>query len=248
MASRGSDEFEAVAAAVRGQTRSVPLLASWAVRRKYSTNELRQASVFLWCVGKTVEPAGEECGTVYDETSACPVCHADARQVGAAFLCRKALRGDSDVRVTIGGEVILSMKARHTLVRAGVAPEMFGDVFIRQRGTIDTCDSHVQLLMGPPYLRVDGATKFGANPFADDGATACPRGDTAGLNILSELSIARDDALLPVRGLCHTATFVGARRGLLRPRRLTVVSRAVYDALKAADVSGCVFEIARQVD
>lgn len=244
---RGSAEFDTVTAAIARETRKAPLLASWRVRRKYSRLELRQAKRFLLLTEKLVEPAGEECGTVYDASTECPVCHAGARQSGALFVRGKTVRGDADVRRTIGGEVILSAKTRDVMVQAGVPSEMFGEVFVRRRGGFDVSESHLQLLMSSPYVKVGPRTKFGEDPFDAAGGGRCVRGDTEGLNILSELTIMRD-SLVEERGLCHTATFVGDRRGLLRPERLTVVSRRVYEALTGAKISGCRFEVVREED
>src|SRR5882762_5942840 len=54
--------------------------------RKYSTSELNAAEIFNVSLSLLFEPAGEDCGTVYDEDSACPSCGAGATQVSPLYL------------------------------------------------------------------------------------------------------------------------------------------------------------------
>jgi hypothetical protein len=59
---------------------------SWIIRRYYSKQELNSAQLFRLRINSVFEPAGEECGTRYDELSACASCGAGAKQVGPLFL------------------------------------------------------------------------------------------------------------------------------------------------------------------
>src|SRR5438093_1063727 len=51
------------------------------LRRSYTDTELAAAQLLSFFVTSVFEPAGEECGTVYDESTACPVCGAGRSQV-----------------------------------------------------------------------------------------------------------------------------------------------------------------------
>jgi hypothetical protein len=46
----------------------------WQVSRAYDQQELDSARTFVMTIERTFEPAGEECGTMYDATSECPYC------------------------------------------------------------------------------------------------------------------------------------------------------------------------------
>jgi hypothetical protein len=246
VAERGSPDFQAVEAAMRKETRRRILLASWHVRRRYTAAEVAAAGCFLLLPSKVVEPAGEECGTQYDAATACPTCGAGAAQRGDLFIRGRALRGDADIRRTIANEVILSSRVRDALMAVGVRSSMFGAVFVRARGGFSSSTTHVQLLDRPPYVPVDGATRFGDHPFDERNAGRCPDGDTAGLNVLSEVAL-RTGQTVDERGLAFTDVFCGRRAGLLRPSRHIVISRPVYEALVRLRVTGCSFEAVRDV-
>ncbi len=242
VAERGSDDFKAVEAAVRVESRNQLLLASWQLRRRYTRGETAAARCFLLLPSKVVEPAGEECGTQYDEATACSTCGAGAAQRGDLFIREKALRGDADVRRTIANEVILSARAKDALMAVGVRPELFGDVFVRRRSSFCLSNTHVQLLDRPPYVQVDASTRSGDHPFDERNIGRCPAGDTAGLNMLSEITL-RAGHTVDEHGLAFTDAFWGRRTGLLRPSREIVISRAVYEALVQLRVTGCSFEV-----
>lgn len=242
VAERGSDDFRAVEAAVRSESRDQLVLASWQRRRRYTRGETAAARCFLLLPSKVVEPAGEECGTQYDEATACSTCGAGAAQRGDLFIPEKALRGDADIRRTIADEVILSARAKDALMAVGVRSELFGDVFVSRRGTFSLSSMHVQLLDRPPYVQVDPSTVFGDHPFDERNVGRCPAGDTAGLSLLSELTLG-DGHAIDEWGLAFTNVFCGHRMGLLRPSRQIVISRAVYEALVRLRVTGCSFEV-----
>src|ERR1700733_12730164 len=59
-----------------------PFFHGWDIVRHPSRQEFEQAGLFLLKITAVFEPAGEQCGTAYDETFACPKCGTGARQVG----------------------------------------------------------------------------------------------------------------------------------------------------------------------
>src|SRR5687767_8289757 len=53
----------------------------WDLRYKYTHRELEAADLLRVRIKTAFEPEGERCGTVYDESIACPSCGAGAKQV-----------------------------------------------------------------------------------------------------------------------------------------------------------------------
>jgi hypothetical protein len=51
------------------QTKGKPFFYGWHIRRYYSEAEYQAADLFHLSTSSTFEPAGEECGTKYDETA-----------------------------------------------------------------------------------------------------------------------------------------------------------------------------------
>ena len=92
----------------------------WRIRRRYTHKELESAELFDLNITTVFEPAGEECGTVYDETTACPVCGAGRTQVSELVLdLRKAPRSKQIAR-TIADEWVVSQCLAEVLTDAGM--------------------------------------------------------------------------------------------------------------------------------
>jgi hypothetical protein len=77
------------------------------IKREYSKEELGQATLLQIKLKTTFEPAGEECGTIYDETEACEICGANRKQIGTLKL-KKGSIPKKDIARTIAGEVVVS--------------------------------------------------------------------------------------------------------------------------------------------
>lgn len=90
-------------------------------------------------------------------------------------------------------------------------------------------------------------TRFGMGPFDEDieGRYRCPLGHTAGLNVLSEISVPR--AAWDGSDICLTRQYVGNRRGVLRPERLILISPRFRSLLVEHKVQGVGFEAAHFV-
>lgn len=90
----------------------------WNIRRRYTKHELSSAEAFQITYIPTFEPCGEECGTTYDESTACPTCRAGATQTTDLRLdLRKAPRR-KDLARTIAGEIIVSQRLAELMVAA----------------------------------------------------------------------------------------------------------------------------------
>jgi hypothetical protein len=71
--------------------------AGWIIHRKYTVEDFAKAELFLLSGIATFEPAGEERGTKYDESSACPNCNSGAKQMSPLFLDRKRISTKKDI-------------------------------------------------------------------------------------------------------------------------------------------------------
>ena len=218
----------------------------WILRRHYSKKELDAASLFQLLITSTFEPAGEECGTEYDESTACPSCGAGARQITPLFMNVKRIPKSKDVSRTIAGENVVSRRvaelfSRHKISGAGLLP-----VKPSKKSSAESRD-WFQLTVPMADAEIVAPTRVGINPFDDDekGECRCPVGDMIGLNLLSEVSIKSttrgDDDIISTR------QFVGTRRGLLQPERIILVSPKVRQVFESERLKGVKFEVAHLV-
>jgi len=219
--------------------------AGWRIRRTYTKEELASASLFRFEVRSFFEPAGEECGTRYDESTACPDCGAGARQIGPLVLPSSRIPKAKDISETIAGEMVVSRRVvelfeRHNVTGVRLEP-------VRVNKGRDVSADWYQLSVPIPDADIVPPTRVGINPFDEDpgGECRCPRGDLIGLNLLSEVSISKE-----TRGTADfiaSRQFVGTRRGLLRPGRVILISPRVRELLKKEKVRAVEMEIAHLV-
>jgi len=220
--------------------------AGWDIRRRYTADDVRQANLFLLCRIATFEPAGEECGTQYDESSACPSCKSGAKQISPLFLDWKRIPKSKDIARTIAGEIIVSKRMVDLFDRHSITGAKFGPVCHRPASSAESKD-WFQLLVKSCDAEVTAPTKMGVNPFDEDtmGQYRCSRGDLIGLAQLSEVSISRSS--YSGFDIVASRQFVGTRRGLLRPERFLLVSPRLQQMIKEEKLKGCDLEIAHLV-
>jgi hypothetical protein len=281
--------------------------AGWEIKRKYTATELRSADVFRLEVTSVFEPPGEECGTVYDESTACPKCGAGATQVSDLRLdLRKAPR-TKDIARTIAGEIIISQRTAELIVDNGFEGVELRPVQHKARYEDDPIDlnetaigreilqraeaagvpqpsagfwiwlnrsenlplfeqaqaeyaamryekSHQHRKPTPVWYEIARAgtveivppTRTGIDPFDDDskGRYSCCRGDTIGLNLISELWVSRQDFENETCDIAVTKQHVGVRRGLLRPERMLLISPRAWRVLDDNGIKGFRVEVA----
>jgi hypothetical protein len=205
---------------------------------------LAEAELFYAFPGRTFEPAGEECGTVYDDTRGCPECGAGAPQVGPLFLDGRHIPEQPDFARTIAGEIVVSAKAVEVFRKNGFTGAEFNAVALSDKGSSESID-HYQLNVRGPFVQLDQRTRLGEGPFDESAVGHCPLGDLAGLNLVSEVSIKRGS--WTSSDFSATAQWVGVRRGLLRPHRLVLLSSHARRAIQEAGLTGLVVEVAQVV-
>jgi hypothetical protein len=220
--------------------------AGWDIRRHYTASDIGHTKLFLLCRITTFEPAGEECGTCYDESSACPSCKNGAKQVSPLFLDWKRIPKSKDIARTIAGEIVVSKRVAGLFDRHSITGAKFGPVCHRPASSAESKD-WFQLLIMSCEAEIVAPTKVGVNPFDEDiaGQYRCSHGDLMGLARLTEVSI--NHSSYNGFDIAASRQFVGTRRGLLRPERFLVVSPKLHQVIKEEKLKGCELEIAHLV-
>lgn len=213
----------------------------WSFHRHYSQIELAEAVLLSVFPSRTFEPAGEECGTVYDDSKACPECGSGAPQTGPLFLDGGSIPLGTDFACTIADELIVTSRVEAAFRDAGVTGVDFQPIFLKDSRAARS-SAHLQMVVNGPFLTLDPATKLGDGPCGEEGYGRCSRGDLAGLNLLSQVAVRRDS--LTSADVLATAQWVGVRRGLLRPRRLILFSQLAWQVAKRAHLRGLLVDVA----
>ena len=220
--------------------------AGWNISRRYTASDIAQAKLFLLCRLATFEPAGEECGTQYDELSACPDCKSGAKQISPLFLDWKRIPKNKDIARTIAGEIVVSKRMIELFERYSITGARFGPVCQHPATSAESKD-WFQLLVKSCDAEVAAPTKIGVNPFDEDtaGQYCCSYGDLIGLARLSEVSIRHPS--YNGSDIVASRQFAGTRRGLLRPERFLLISPKLRQLIKDEKLTGCEFEVAHFV-
>ncbi len=100
------------------QTQRHGLISYWEINRRYSETELASAELFRLFIDRAFEPPGEECGTVYEESSACEICKANARQDSDLFLDFRNIPRASLLTRTITDEFVVSEELAGVLLES----------------------------------------------------------------------------------------------------------------------------------
>lgn len=238
-------------------------------KRIYTKEEIDNAKWFLLTPTRHFEPAGEECGTIYDESSACPICGAGAKQLSPLKLKRSSIpRADMAMTIARGDEVVVSerfveMVRRNNLTGIDFNPVMGSGKQARQLNYYQ--------IYPHCYLDFSNKTIFGQDPFnlsgvypggtieylRQDGTRykevfpveiyKCPNGDNAGLNILSEAYMKSDPILNGLDFFASRQT-VGSRGGVIRQDHLLFCSSRMMRLIKENNLKGFKFEVAHIVD
>lgn len=287
------------------RSRGRAFFTSWIPHRKYTARELAEAEVLKVSAKQVFEPAGEECGTQYDESTACPECGAGATQRSELRLdLRRTPRG-VDFAETVAGERIVAQRFAECLTDAGLkgfrlvrvqhqanyeddsfdlrevptgreilrnaelagAPHPSWGFWVwvnraTNRPMLDqamaeyAAQGHIesqrygvprplwyQLVVNSLPVELSPLTRAGADPFDDNSTGSCSRGHVAGLNLLSEVMVAKRS--LSEADVMETKQMIGVRRGLLRPRPVLLMSSKAWKAIDAAKIKGLTVEVAR---
>lgn len=203
------------------------LFYGWTLTYSPSDEELEAAPLLGFQIKKVFEPTGEECGTVFSESSICPQCKAGGVQVGPLRL-RKIPVG-VDVCRTFVNEEIFSERIIDALREANVSGAEF-----RQ------CESpggvKLKWFQIFPKTKVlfSERTQFGEQPLVDHGDDRrCSIGSVehlVGATALGALYV--QSSSWSQQDFVSSASYIWGRSGLFRPIRLTFVSQRVYQIFR----------------
>jgi len=233
--------------------RGVGLLYSWDVQRSYSRAELDQAELIHLIPTGAFEPAGEECGTTYDESGACPHCGADRVQTSPLSLDLRRYQPEHDIHTTtlrrgrdiarsIADEIVVSDQLADWLSADGATG--FDLLPVRKCGRDIPILEWFQLKVTSARVDAVPPTSFGKNPFDLDeaGEYRCPLGHVAGLNVVSELTI--EQRAGQRADMVATRQLSGLRQGLLVPAPSLLISPALFRLMQAKRIKGARYEVA----
>jgi hypothetical protein len=216
----------------------------WEAHMKYLASELTGARLLQLQVRSVFEPAGEECGTVYNEDVACPCCGACGTQVGPLILRRGSPPLARDFCKTIAGEIIVSQKVVDLVERKGISGIQFAPVYFASRRGNQLAKGLHQLTTDHFKAKIMPPTRLGADPFDESSEGKCDCGEVnhvAGLNLLSEVTVKISN--IDCADVFESSEFVGVRRGLLRPSRVIFLSQRFWANLIEENCKGFSVEI-----
>jgi ribosomal protein S14 len=186
------------------------------------------------------EPAGEECGTLYDETTSCELCGANRKQISPLTLKYDSIP-KKDISKTIAGEIVVSEKFVAACKERGFNGLVFENIIF------DKVKSNFFQLTASSQIELSNKTIAGINPFdlstSDKGEIyKCPNGHNIGLNLLSEPCVLNSKSIVEYDFFASKQK-VGVKRGLIRPEPIYICSQAFRKMIEEEKLSGFEFEI-----
>lgn len=217
------------------------LFGFWCIHRSYTKSELANAALFHVKIQTAFEPTGEECGTLYDETSACPICGAHKEQISQLCLKRGSIPKKKDIARTIAGEVVVSENFVSKSTKWGIRG-------IQLLST--SVESYYQLACNVK-MELSTKTITGINPFDLSTQQAnriykCPNGDTIGLNLLSEVYVLNHPFINKL-DFFASKQYIGSAIGVLQPEPVYLCSPKFRKMVLDEKLKGFEFEIAHIV-
>lgn len=271
--------------------------------RLYTKEELESAKLFQIKATRQFGSAGELCGTLYDETAACPGCGAGVIQTNDLHIDLRKVPRSVDFAETIAGEQIVSQRFAESALEDRLTGFNLRRISYKARyedDALDPCEVPTgrillrraevegvphptwqfwvwlnrpvnKILLDEAYkeyaekqsgrnarrrplpiwyqLRIDAPpveicppTRAGDDPFDYDSGFRCSRGDTIGLTLLSEVTVARES--VSSVDFLQTRQMVGLREGVLRPRPILLCSPGAFKLIKTRKLKGFKFEVA----
>ncbi len=208
------------------------------IKRKYSKKEIDTAEFLHMRIKGTFEPAGEECGTLFDETSVCEICGANRRQISPLTL-KKGTIPKKDIAKTIAGEVIVSEKFAAAYTQRGLKGAKLEPVVFTKG------ESTYYQLVAENEIELTQNTVAGINPFdlstSNEGEIyKCPKGHTIGLNLISEPYVF-DTLNRQSNDILASKQMIGVDRGLLKPEHIYFCSQDFKKMIDEEKLKGIEF-------
>jgi hypothetical protein len=203
------------------------LFSMCVVERHYTPRELRAAEYLMVEFWPFFRPTGEECGTRYDESTACSYCGAGDRQVNELHLELRRIPRSRELALTMGGEYVVSSRFAELLRQHRITGYELRPVV--SKGGRPTSDHH-QLVIPSAMAEIVPPTRAGGSYLAPEpDSSRCPDGHVLGHRLLSPLHVSRDS--LGELDWVFTRQRFGSRQGLFRPYPLMIVTQRLYRLL-----------------
>jgi hypothetical protein len=154
----------------------------WSLKFLYSAAELRAACLLHLKITSSFLPTGEERGTEYDETAACPICGAGAPQITPLFVREDRLPKTKDYCESWGGEIIVSRRIKELFARHRMTGARFESVHPRKRSNAGSTE-WFQFFPENSTAEIVPPTRTGDTLFDDGGEPAAQR-DTSWMDKL----------------------------------------------------------------
>jgi len=215
--------------------------------RKYSAAELNAAEILNMGLTGLCESAGQDCGTIYDDESACVVCGGGARQVSELFLKLKSLPKSKDCAVSISLlEQVVSQRffdlVQENEVTGVTLPEVRPGITLRTRSKeFEAARKWYQVVAKSAPVEIIPPTRFGRIPFWEL-KPECPLGHYTGLWPLTEVTVDRGG--WDGSDVFRSKQLFGVRGGVLRPFPYFFVTQRVYRLILKSRLRGFKFHVA----
>ena len=221
----------------------------WEYHRIYSPDELESAELLLLKIKRTFEPAGEECGTIYDHGDICEDCGSGIRQVSDLILDLHSIPKNVSIARTISNEIIMTDEMAKSLSDNYITGYELKPVHgknPRKKQNASTQQIWRQLFVNS-VANVSPITIAGNDPFDLDEKNEyrCINGHTFALNLLSELVIEKNS--WDGSDFVRTKQLFGVNRGLLRTFSHIMLSQKVYRLFSEYKFKGFTFEVVKLV-
>jgi hypothetical protein len=211
--------------------------------RKYTAAELKNAEVLSLSISSHFEPAGEECGTIYE--TVCPYCNL-GKQMSELILDLRRAPQHKDIAETIAWvEWVVSSRFVKEFTENRLSGAQFCPVFEFKNPAKRSKEWH-QLKVTGNAGEISDQTLLGRDPFSSGEINwCCPLGHSVATQVLSEVYLNRDawDGC----DMAVTSSLFGQGRNLLRPIPLIIISQRMYRLLRAAGLKGYSVEVAHLV-
>ncbi|MBO9565003.1 MAG: hypothetical protein J7621_19660 [Niastella sp.] len=213
----------------------------WSIKRNYNKKEIEHAALFHLIISNVFEPAGEECGTLYDETADCEICGSNRKQLTPLTLKQNSIP-KKDISQTIAGEIVISEKFVIACQQRGLKG-LITNPIVFNKG-----NSNFFQLIASSQAELSQKTIAGINPFdlsiSNEGEIyKCPKGHTIGLNLLSEPYLLNSPSIKEY-DFFESVQKTGIKRGLLRPAPIYFCSPAFKKMIDEEKLTGFAFEVA----
>lgn len=211
--------------------------------RKYAKNELRDAELLNLDISAHFEPAGEECGTIYE--TLCQDCNMGRQSSELILDLRRAPQGKDMAQTIAWTEWIVSSKFARGFREQHLTGAEFRPIFEFTFPTRQSGDWQ-QLWITGKAGRLSEKTRPGKDPFSPSQTKwCCPRGHSVVTTFLSEIFLRREE--WDGSDIAVTDNLFGQGRNLLRPTPLIIISALLYSLLKEQHFRGFSCEIVRLV-